>query len=87
MKDFHYKFGIHSNIPECCARFFQSKVDAGIEDIASTFRPEYLDIDKYLHIRYVLCNDCARKEKQGTLQINILHICHLEPNDECKNFI
>ncbi len=87
MKDYHYHFGIHSNIPECCARFYQDKMDEGVEHIASTCRPEYLDIDKYTHIRYVLCNDCARKEKQNALVVNTVHMCHLEPNEDCKNFL
>lgn len=85
--NFHYHFGVHSNIPECCARYYQDQVDAGVENIASTCRPEYLDIDKYLHIRYVLCDECAKLERQGQLITNILHLCHREPNDDCKKFI
>lgn len=87
MKDYHYHFGIHSNIPECCARFYQDMVDAGIENIASTCRPEYLDLDKYMHIRYVLCNECARKEKLGLPVVRDVHNCRLHPNADCIKFL
>jgi len=85
--NFHYHFGIHSNIPECCARYYQEQVDAGVENIASTCRPEYLGVDNYLHIRYVLCDECVKLERQGQLIPNILHLCHRDPNDDCKKYI
>lgn len=87
MKDFHYHFGIHSNIPECCARFYQDQVDAGVENIGLTCRPEYMDLDKYLHIRYVLCDECARKEKLGLPVVRELHNCFRNPTPDCKKFI
>jgi hypothetical protein len=62
-------------------------VDAGVENIGLTCRPEYMDLDKYLHIRYVLCDECAEKEKQGVLVVNVVHLCHRDPNDDCKKFI
>lgn len=87
MRDFHYHFGVHSNIPECCARYYQEQVDAGIEYIASTCRPEYLSLDKYMHIRYVLCDDCHAKMQQGVYTPNVVHLCHRDPNDDCRNFL
>jgi hypothetical protein len=86
MKDFHYHFGIHSNIPECCAKFFQEKISQGVEDVAATCRPEYLDIEKYFHVQYVLCDTCHAKMQKGELTPNVIHYCHREPNDDCKIF-
>ena len=37
-------------------------------------------------VQDVLCNECAKKEKLGTLVPNIVHLCHQDPNDDCKKF-
>jgi len=83
--NFHYLFGLHSNIPECCARYYQDKVDEGMEHIGSTCRPEY--IDKHWDISYVVCDECDNKVKSGTYVPNKVHLCHRDPNDDCKQFI
>jgi hypothetical protein len=85
--DFHYHFGIHSNIPECCAQFYQQQVDAGVEDIGLTCRPEFMDLDKYSHIRYVLCNDCAEQVHAGNHNvIHTLHLCKWDPTPDCEKY-
>lgn len=85
MKDFHYHFGIHSNIPECCARYYQDQVDAGVENIGATCRPEYLD--NYWDISYVTCTECDKKVKMGIYTPNIVHLCHREPNNDCTKYL
>lgn len=88
MKDFHYQFGIHSNIPECCARYYQQKKDEGVDAVAAECRPEFLSIDNYSHICYVLCDDCASKYKAGdTFVVRPLHHCRQDPNPDCVKFI
>lgn len=84
-KDFHYHFGIHSNIPECCARYYQAQVDAGVKNIGATCRPDHLD--KHWDIHYVTCDECEKQVKAGSYIPNKVHLCHREPNDDCKHFI
>lgn len=84
---FHYDFGIHSNIPECCIQFYIEKVEQGVEGIGAIYRPEYfIELDKFIDIRYVTCNDCHEKVLAGTYIPNMIHSCRLEPNDDCIKF-
>ena len=86
--DFNYHFGIHSNIPECCARFYQQKVDEGVENIGLVCRPEFMDLDKYLHIRYVLCDACAEEVHADNHSIvRTLHLCKQDPNPDCEKYL
>lgn len=85
IKNFDYQFGIHSNIPECCVKWYQEKVDAGYSNIGETFRPEYLD--NYWDISYVTCDECDEKVKAGTYVPNKIHLCRREPKAECELFL
>jgi hypothetical protein len=88
MDNFHYHFGIHSNIPMCCALFYQRKKDEGVEQIGLTYRPEFMDLDKYLHIRYVLCDDCAHQVLSGNhTVVRTLHLCHRDPTPDCEIYL
>lgn len=84
---FHYEFGIHSNIPECCVKFYVEKVKRGEKNIGMKYRPEYFtDIDKYVNIRYVTCNECHAKVIAGTYIPNKIHSCRLNSNNDCTKF-
>jgi hypothetical protein len=80
----HYDFGIHSNIPECCVKFYVEKAEQGIEHIGLTCRPEY--IDTHWDISYVVCDECDKKVKDGTYIPNKVHSCRREPNEDCKKY-
>lgn len=87
MKNYHYHFGIHSNIPECCVNFYIEKKEQGIISVGTIYRPEYFEnLDKFLNIRYVPCDECHEKILAGTYIPNKIHSCRLEPNDECVKF-
>ena len=84
--NFHYHFGIHSNVPHCCAKWYQEKVEEGYTDIAATFRPEY--IDNFWDVSYVPCDECDVKIKEGLYLPSKIHYCDKNnPSRECKHFL
>jgi hypothetical protein len=88
ISNFHYDFGIHSNIPKCCVRFYVDMVTQGEEHIGLKYRPEYFhELDKYLNIRYVTCDECHDKVMSGTYTPNKVHSCRREPNEDCEKYL
>lgn len=85
MKDFHYKFGIHSNIPECCVNYYVQRYAEGHTNIGMTFRPEYTN--KFWDVAFVTCDECHQKVTEGVYNPPKIHYCNrndLAP--ECQPF-
>lgn len=63
-----YRLGIHSNIPECCVRFYIENQD----------RITAINIRRGLvadGVEYVMCTRCLRAFRAGHLSPSTLHIC------------
>lgn len=84
INNYHYHFGIHSNVPECCAQYYNDKMNQGFHDIGITFRPEYTD--NYWDIAYVVCDACDILVKNNAYTANRIHKCD-EHKTDCKWFL
>ena len=85
LRDYDYRFGIHSNIPRCCARFFVTRVNARghlaigrlnqrrrrREGPAAAAASDRRGVGP----EYVMCPRCYRRWRRGELTPAELHIC------------
>lgn len=84
-EEYHYKFGIHSNIPECCVNYYITKLREGHKHIGYVYRRDYYN--GTLRANYVVCDECDQKIREGTLVANTLHMCNrMNMAAECKSF-
>lgn len=75
-----YRFGIHSNIPECCVRFFVQRTN--------TQRVRLNARRGASPARYVMCTTCWRRSRAGQHTPNALHICRDSHDDPlCHEFL
>jgi hypothetical protein len=65
-----YELGIHSNIPECCVRFYCARSTKEIVRLNDA-----RDAVDGPHVGYVMCASCWRKVRRGELTPNVVHIC------------
>ena len=68
-------------------KFYVEKIEQGVIGIGAIYRPEYfVDLDKFIDICYVPCDECHEKIMSGQYTPIKVHSCRLEPNDECTKF-